>query len=187
MSVRDEPRDVVDVAVRVVADAAFAQPDRARDAEPFGEDPLVVLACQSRVANLHVAEQPLLGDEHQAVAVDLDAAALEDDATRRRPRARGSTRGSPVIRAMAAPTWRPRVQFSYFAQPLNAQLTSTTVPSSSNDAGRRRVAQPDAIGRRPCAGGRDRQRTPCASARSRAAPSTAASWQRISTVLVVWR
>ena len=74
-----EPRDVVDVAVRVVADAAFAEPDRVADAEPLREDLLVVLRVESRVADLDVAEQPLLGDEQQPVAVDLDAAAFEHD------------------------------------------------------------------------------------------------------------
>ncbi len=67
------------------------------DAEPLAEDALVVRAGQARVAHLDVAEQPFLGHEQQAVAVDLDAAAFEhDDAL---PSGSvGSTRGSPVMR-----------------------------------------------------------------------------------------
>ena len=41
-----------------------------------------------------------------------------------------------------------RCQLSYFAQPLNAQLTSVDAAVGGVDAGRRRVAQPDAVGRR---------------------------------------
>ncbi len=75
----NEPRDVIDVAMRVVADTALAEPDRAADAQPLAEDPLVVVTRESGVPHLDVAQQPLLGHEQQARAVDLDAAALEDD------------------------------------------------------------------------------------------------------------
>ena len=45
---RDEARDVVDVAVRVVADAALAEPDRLADAEVVAEDALVVRRGRAR-------------------------------------------------------------------------------------------------------------------------------------------
>ena len=44
-----EPRDVVDVAVRVIALAALAEPDGAVDAEPIAEDALVACAVEPRV------------------------------------------------------------------------------------------------------------------------------------------
>ena len=53
---------------------------RVADAEPLGEQPFVVVSSETGVAHLHVGQQPLLGDEQQPVAVDLDAAALEHDA-----------------------------------------------------------------------------------------------------------
>ena len=142
-----ESRDVVDVPVRVVADAALAEPDRVADAEPLGEHLFVVVAREAGVAHLHVAQQPLLGDEQQSVAVDLDAAALEHDAAAGRPARCGSSRRSDVMAAMAAPTFASRGQLSYFAQALNAQFEQDDVAGRIEHAGRRRVAQPDAIGR----------------------------------------
>ena len=56
MSRRDESGDVVDVAVGVVADASFAEPDRPVDAEPLREDLLVVHASRARVSHLDVAQ-----------------------------------------------------------------------------------------------------------------------------------
>ena len=76
---RDEARDVVDVAVRVVADAALAEPDRLANAEVLAERALVAVAIEPRIAHLHVGEEPLLGHEHRALAIGLDAAALEHE------------------------------------------------------------------------------------------------------------
>ena len=59
----DEAGDVVDMAVGVVADASFTEPDGVGDAEPLGEERLVVGPPQAGVAHLHVAQQPLLGHE----------------------------------------------------------------------------------------------------------------------------
>ena len=131
VSARDEARDVVDVPVRVVADAAFAEPDRLPRAEPLAKGLLVALARQPGISDLHVAQQPLLGDEQQAGAVGLDAAAFEHDrragvrarrldARQRRDRRRW--RGRPA---------RRRRQLAYFAHALNAQLSSVTAPDGS--------------------------------------------------------
>ena len=75
-----ESRDVVDVPVRIVPDAALSEPDRVMDAEPFGEQAFVVVSCEAGVAHLHVRQQPLFGHQQQSVAVDLDASTLEDQA-----------------------------------------------------------------------------------------------------------
>ena len=74
-----EPGDVVHVAVRVVADASLAEPDRSAHAEPLAEQSLVVHRGQPWVAHLDVAEQPFLGHEQQTLPVDIDAAAFEDN------------------------------------------------------------------------------------------------------------
>src|SRR5262245_49830472 len=76
----DEPRNIVDVPVRVVADATLAEPDGLTGAEPFRENALVILPPQTGIPNLHVAEEPFFGHQDHTVSVDLDAAALEDDA-----------------------------------------------------------------------------------------------------------
>ena len=75
----DEPRDVVDVPVRVVADAAFPEPDRPLTPS-ISRKTLRSRRGSARVADLDVAEQPLLGYEEQARAVHVDAAAFEHDA-----------------------------------------------------------------------------------------------------------
>ena len=50
---RREPRDVVDVSVRVVADAALAEPDRLANSERVAKDALVSLARESRISLLN--------------------------------------------------------------------------------------------------------------------------------------
>ncbi len=51
------------------------------------------------------------------------------------------------MRAMAGPTCASCCQFGYFAQALKAQLSQHDLARPVEHAGRRRVAQPDAIGR----------------------------------------
>jgi hypothetical protein len=75
----DEPRDVVHVAVRVIAHASLAQPDHPADAEPLGEDALVVGAAHPGIALLHRREQAFLGRQQQAGAVAVDRASFEHD------------------------------------------------------------------------------------------------------------
>ena len=74
-----EPRDVVNVPVRVVTDTAFAEPDCAPNPEPFREDAFVILPSKTWIANWTSLSS------HSSVtrsspAVDLDTAAFEDDA-----------------------------------------------------------------------------------------------------------
>ncbi len=76
----DEARDVVDVAVRVVAGNAALQPDDLLDAKIIGKNFFHVLARESRVALLHIAEQAFFGGDQCAASIDVDAAALQNDA-----------------------------------------------------------------------------------------------------------
>src|SRR5262245_57080967 len=77
---RDEAREVVDVATRVVArDAAF-EPENLVDPELLGEHLLRALVAELGVSRLASVEQTLFGGEQRALAVDVDRAALEDDA-----------------------------------------------------------------------------------------------------------
>ena len=76
----DEAGEVVDVAVRVVAEDAAAEPDRVRRAEVVGENFFVVFARHAGVALLHLAEQAFFGGEDGAASVDVDGAAFEHDA-----------------------------------------------------------------------------------------------------------
>ena len=92
----DEPGQVVDVAVGVVAVDAPAQPDDVADAEVVGEDPLHRLAVEPGVAGLDLAEQALLGRQQRAAAVDVDAPPSSTTRTglpRRAPRAAPSGAG----------------------------------------------------------------------------------------------
>ena len=77
---RDEAGDVVDVAVRVVAGDALAEPDDRLDSEIVGKHLLVGSAIHGRIALLRGREQAFLGREQSAAAVDVDRAAFEHDA-----------------------------------------------------------------------------------------------------------
>src|SRR6185503_855874 len=81
---RDEPREVVDVAVRVVARDALPEPEDLADAETVAQQALDVDARQLGVP-IRVQEA-LLRRQQRALAVDLDRAALEHDARLRVPR-----------------------------------------------------------------------------------------------------
>ena len=81
----DEAGDVVDVAVGVVAGAAFVEPEGLFDAEVVVEGLLEVLAgfgfvAEAGVALLDFGEEALFGGEEEAGAVGVDAAAFEDEA-----------------------------------------------------------------------------------------------------------
>ena len=83
----DEAGDVVDVAVGVVACAAAMEPDGLVDAEVVVEGLLEGLAggllvAEAGVALLDVGEEALFGGDESAGAVDVDAAAFEDEAVR---------------------------------------------------------------------------------------------------------
>ncbi len=81
----DEAGDVVDVAVGVVAGAAFVEPEDLFDAEVLVEGLLEALAgfgfvAEAGVALLDFAEEALFGGEEEAGAVGVDASAFEDEA-----------------------------------------------------------------------------------------------------------
>jgi hypothetical protein len=81
----DEAGDVVDVAVGVVAGAAFVEPENLFNAQVGVEGLLEVLAgggfvAEAGVALLDVAEEALFGGEQEAGSVGVDAAAFEDEA-----------------------------------------------------------------------------------------------------------
>ena len=67
VSAADEARHVVDVAVRVVADASFAQPDRLAGCQAIPGRAARSPRASTRVPDLDVGQQPLLGDQQEAV------------------------------------------------------------------------------------------------------------------------
>ena len=97
----DEPRQVVDVAVGVVAVDAPAEPDDVAHAEKVGEDPLQGRPVEPRVARLDRAEQALLGRQQRAPAVDVEGPPFHHDPPPSGPWAaiRGTHRRSPSRRA----------------------------------------------------------------------------------------
>src|SRR4030095_13829343 len=142
---RDEPGDVVDVAVRVVANASLAEPDRAVDTQPLLEYLLVVVARHARVPHLYVAQQPLFGHEEQTIAVYIDAAPFEDDALAivlparflpAQPRQRRDCCSDSIVESPVV-VLRPRVEL-----PVEQDDVSRFV--SNGDWCR--VAKPDSIG-----------------------------------------
>ncbi len=76
----DEAGEVVDVTVGIVAEDAFAEPDRVRCTEVVGEELFVVGAGHAWIALLDFAEQAFFRGEERAASVDVDGAAFEDDA-----------------------------------------------------------------------------------------------------------
>ena len=79
-------RDVVDVAVGVVAGDAAAEPEDLVDAQIVVKDPLQLLAAHAGVALLHFAQQALLGGEQHSLAIGIDRPAFENKRASRRSR-----------------------------------------------------------------------------------------------------
>ena len=79
----DEARDVVHVAVCVVAGNAAAEPDDLIDAEIVVKGVFELLAADAGVALLDFAEQALLRGEQNASAVGVNGAAFKHDAVLR--------------------------------------------------------------------------------------------------------
>ena len=184
VSVVDEPRHVVDVAVRVVADAPFAEPDRLANPQPFLEQPLVVLAGQTWVADLDVGQQPLFGRQQKPLTVDLDAAPFEHDALTGigaarlfASHARDARHGrSDACIEMPVGILRP---------PVERPVQKDHLAGGIDDGCRGGIAQPDAVGGDlvqpdPFARGPRAPR-----ARDRAPSMTSGLWQRISTRFVI--
>ncbi len=143
---RNEARDVVHVPVRIVADAAFAEPDRPADAEPLTEDLLIPLARQTGVADLHAAQQPFFGRHQEAAAVDLDTAALEHDSFSvvRAPRFQTRPADDAGDRPADVRVLFPVRVLSPAAEP---PVDERQCPVGAEHAGGRAVAQPRAIER----------------------------------------
>ena len=91
----DKPRQVVNVAVRVVANNTPSQPHDVANPEIVCEDPLDAQAVEPGVAGLGFAEQAFLGDEQCAASVNVDGAPFHHDADARPP---FSTRGTQLFR-----------------------------------------------------------------------------------------
>ena len=104
-----EPRDVVDVAVRVVAGDAAVQPEHLIDAEIVVEGLLQLLAADAGIALLHRAQQAFFRGEQQACAVDVDTAAFEHQIVRRAIRQRddGAASGETSNSRRTAGSGRP--------------------------------------------------------------------------------
>src|SRR5207248_9543866 len=68
-------RDVVNVAVSIVAGDAAVQPDHICDAEIIVERSFDLLARKRGVALLHISEQAFFSGDERSAAVDVNAAA----------------------------------------------------------------------------------------------------------------
>ena len=77
----DEAGEIVYMAMGIVASDSIFQPQDLRDAEIAAENVRVILASESVVTLLALAEQAFFGGEQGTPAVDVDAAAFENDST----------------------------------------------------------------------------------------------------------
>ncbi len=73
-----KPRDVVHMAVGVVAGDPMSEPQDARDAEVFAENLFEVQASETGVARLNGTEQALFRGEHHAGAIYINASSFKD-------------------------------------------------------------------------------------------------------------
>ena len=147
-----EPGHVVDVAVRVVAGDAPAQPQDPLDAQPLPQRAFEVAARQAGVARLPAAQQALLGGQQQALAVHVDAAALQDHP----PRTAGGRRGD--LETPHAEPFRDRPRQGVVPPPVAVAGPAVEAPVGRGDGARAarpaddedRAAVPDprAVGRR---------------------------------------
>ncbi len=149
-----EAGEVVDVAVGLVFVDAAAEPDHLLGAEVLVQRRLDLLARELGVAV--AVEQALLGDQHRALAVDVDRAALEHD---RRPVAVGCfdlehLAGDPVV---AVPgEVEPAVEP---APGVEAPVDPAPAALAVDEEGRAGVADPGVVGRQldhPDRGGEER-------------------------------
>src|SRR5262245_44626028 len=67
------------MAVGIVADNAAAKPEDLANAKKSGENLLVILAGESRVPLLHLAEQALFRGQQTALPIDVDGAPFQCD------------------------------------------------------------------------------------------------------------
>ena len=150
----DEPRNVVDVAVGVVAGDAAPQPDDGADAEPGLEGPLDVLPVHARVSRLHHrVEQALLGRQRGPGPVDVQAPALQDHRPTPplRPRhdaPHASRRGDATRQTVVAgpvAVLGPAVEAPIHKGHLGGRFRGRGAP----DERAARVAHPASVGRKP--------------------------------------
>src|SRR5438552_1343178 len=135
----DEAREVVDVAVRVVARDAAAEPEDLAHAEVGVERALQRRALHPRVPRLHRREKALLGGEERAAPVHVDAAALEDE---------------PRLPLPAPEELRQPAGYGVVALPVGVLRPAVELPVGVGDLAvvaayeeRAEVARPRAVGR----------------------------------------
>ncbi len=140
---RDEAGDVVNVAVGVVSGDSAIQPDDVRCAEPAFEQRFDLAPFETGISLLHDAEQALLGRQQRPGSVDVDRAALQNDAAFRevgqdehRFRKSGNFHAGVVVSA-PVPVLRPSVEM-----PLHGDFCV----SGSDNPGRQEVARPTTVG-----------------------------------------
>ena len=107
------------------------------------------------------------------LSVDLDAAAFEDDALAGVVR-RGSSRRSPVSLRDDGADHGVLLPVGILRPAVERPVQQHDVARVVENAGRRRVAKPDAIGRDLVQANADRGGTPCASSAARASSMTLA-------------
>ena len=66
--------------MRIIARNSAIQPQHIRDAEIIAKNFRIVLAHESRVARLHLAQQAFLSRKHRPEAIHIDAAAFKHNA-----------------------------------------------------------------------------------------------------------
>ena len=174
-----EARDVVHVPVRVVAHAAFAEPDRPVDAQPLGEDTLVVLRVESPGLRTCTSLS-----SHSSVTSSRPAPLTSMPPPSRTIRSpvprRGSSSRRPARSAIRRPMAASSRQLSYFAQPLKPQDSRhELVAFEARRSARSRAATRGRSARRGAARDRPGRRAP--RALRRALSRTSSEWHRIST------
>ena len=143
------------MAVRVVAVDSPAQPDDVADAQVIGEDLLDGRAVEAGVARLDFAEQAFLGRQQRAPAVDVDRTPFHHDPDALAP-----------LLDPRHPARQPQPPLELARQAVVAAVVVVLGPAVElpvdqtdgvsdvgrrlvlDDERRRRVAQPDAVGRR---------------------------------------
>src|SRR5271165_4791709 len=76
----DKARDVVDVAVSIVAGDSAIEPDDGLHSQIIGKHLLIGGAIHGRIALLNAGEQAFFSGKERAATVDVDRSAFEDGA-----------------------------------------------------------------------------------------------------------
>src|ERR1043166_5808939 len=141
---RDEAREIVDVAVRVVADNPAAKPYHTLGPEHVGKDLLDPLAAEARIPRLRLRKQALFGAEEHPLSIHVDRAALhhdvaslDDDAILGHAKRPGDPPRDLVVLLVV------RVLGPAVESPMGRDLLAGRIPYED----RAGIARPDAIGR----------------------------------------